>query len=47
MHITSVYYKVAFGTLPIKIASNVDYYLERLPHFKLLIMLNVIFGMHR
>ena len=39
--------KVAFGTLPIKITSNVDYHLERLPPFKLLVMLNAVFGMHR
>ena len=39
--------KVAFGTLPIKIISNVDYHLERLPPFKLLVMLNAVFGMYR
>ena len=39
--------QVAFSTLSIKIASNGDYYLERLPPFKLLIMLNVVFDMHR
>ena len=39
--------EVAFGTLPIKITSNVDYHLERLPPFKLLVMLNAVFGMHK
>ena len=39
--------KVAFGTLPINIVGNVDYHLKRLPPFKLLTMLNVVFGMHR
>ena len=39
--------KVAFGTLSIKIASNVDYHLKRLPPFKLLVMLNVVFGIHK
>ena len=38
---------VAFGILSTKIASNIYYHLERLSHFKLLIMLNTVFGMHR
>ena len=42
-----VYPKVAFDTLPTKIASNIDYHLEILPHFKLLVILNLVFGMHR
>ena len=44
--ITWGYSLVAFDTLPIKIASNVDYHLERLSPFKLLIILNAVFGMH-
>ena len=36
-----------FGTLLIKIANNVDYHLERLSPFKLLVLLNTVFGMHR
>ena len=35
------------GTLPIKITNNINYHLEILPHFKLLIILNAVFSMHR
>ena len=38
---------VAFGILPTKITSNIDYHLERLPLFKLLVMLNVVFDIYK
>ena len=39
--------KIAFGILPTKIVSNVDYHLEKLLPFKLLIILNAVFDIYR
>ena len=40
-------FKVVFDILSIKIISNIDYHLERLSPFKLLVILNVVFGIYK